>query len=327
MANAQQLLVSSAASLSLTITLVTLNYLVKSTEETFSATIPLCTSAFVVPVSFLMLKKNSPSFSKELVLLCSFYALVDFLILWFVLTMLLKNSAVIIFSATCFTMNIINTLYGNNNNLVCISIFIGTTAFLYTLYMERVEIKGNTPDSGDLDELIANNRILNSFTLMYLIPGRIYVFSEYNKDEYKNTHVILSTVVFLICIFMALAFPRSFYNELQLIKENTKTFLVCTAPLLMFYALVVCMLDYIKYETFVVTYFIWVSAGSLLYVTDLLGGIFYKNALEDALLVFYMPILLFFFSVVITSKDLRDYSGAITERFRILGFNPINTNT
>lgn len=302
----------------LVIALCTLNWLVKSTENSFLISVPLFASLVLVASSFFNLKKNQPKLSTKLFLLGASCAVFDFLAAACVLKMMLSNSIVIVFSAVSAGMSFVNTLYSRNYSRMMSCVFINLVLLSYTTTMEKFEVKGCIEDPDDISTKITPVSILSSFHLMHLIPIRVGLSVEYNKEEHANAHLSLSLSLFLVCAGQMLLNMDAFRAELLAISRSLVAFSAGFAFLAFFYTVAVSFRRELRYVVFVRVYLVCIILACALYLLDPPDLVFGKNALENEFFVFYLPLFVASLFLFVTPEGLAELSrSAILEDFRI----------
>lgn len=312
---------SNIASAALVIALCTFNWLVKSTGNSFFVSVPLFASLLLVASSLLSLKKNRPKLSAKLFLLGASCAIFDFLVALFVLKMMHSNSIVVVLSAVSAGMCFVNMLYSRNYSKMLSCVFINLVLLSYTTTMERFEVVGCIVDPDDISTKIVPVCILCSIHLMYLVPLRIGLSVEYNKEEHANVHLSLSLVLFLVCAGKTLLSLSAFGEELAAIGKSVSSavaFLAGFALLGLFYVTAVLFRKKLRYAVFARAYQICISTACILYLFDPPDFIFAKNALENEFFVFYLPLFAASLFLFVTPEGLGEISrSAIFDDFRI----------
>lgn len=312
---------SKIASAALVIALCTFNWLVKSTGNSFFISVPLFVSLVLLASSLLSLKKNQPKLSAELFLLGASCAVFDFLVAWFVMRMMHSNSIVIVFSAVSVGMSFVNMLYSRNYAKTLSCVLINLVLLSYTTTMERFEVVGCIEDPDDISTKIVPVCILSSIHLVYLVPLRVGLSVEYNKEGHANVHLSLSLVLFLVCAGQTLLSLNAFGEEMALIGKSPVSavaFLVGFALLVLFYTATVLARKKLRYAVFVRTYQIWIAVACILYLSDPPDFMFAKNALENEFFLFYIPLFVASLFLLVTPESLGEISrSAIFDDFRI----------
>eukprot|EP00866_Antonospora_locustae_P002212 jgi/Antlo1/2212/547 len=212
-------------------------------------------------------------------------------------------------------------LYSRNYSKMLSCVLINLVLLSYTKTMERFEVIGCIEDPDDISTKIVPVCILSSIHLIYLVPLRVVLSVEYNKEEHVNAHLSLSIVLFLVCAGKTLLNLNAFREELTAIGKNTLctiAFLVGFALLVFFYVAAVLFRKKHRYFMFVRIYQICISLACILYMFDPPDFVFAKNVLESEFILFYLPFFVASLFLLLTPESLGEISrSAIFDDFRI----------
>jgi hypothetical protein len=291
------------------------NTLIKRTQNNFVISAPLFMSLMMLFFSLASLKKTQPKFSRSLLVQSAILAMIDFLILRFVLGLLLYNSTMTLIGSLSLGIAVINFLYARSFTKGYLSIIGCSSIFIYTFLLEKIETQGCLFSFFDLDTHILPGGMHNSFNLLYLIPLRIYIFTLTNVRDNANLHYPLSMNVLAISVFQIGLFFADFKRELALLSAYPHYLfigLILLAPLC---AAQVLFPTGINYTKFVTGFSIAYAVLLVMYIFERSGGmIFSKNALEESLILVYIHALAIPIVLFTTCRNLYNAGDSIFER-------------
>lgn len=291
------------------------NAVIKEAQNNFVVCAPLLVAVLMLLLSLFTIKKTWRKFTHAMLIQSLILALIDFLILRFVLALLLRNSIVTLLGSLSLGIVVVNFLYARTFSMGYACILACATIAVYTLLLENVETRGCITAISDFDTLILPHMILSSFNLLYLIPLRIYVFGVTSPADNKSLHHLLSINMLAISVFQIFFRFDGFKTELALIAHHPVYLTMSIAILAPLCALFVFCATKMNYTKFVQSFSVSYGALMCLYFFEMPSETaFRKNGLEQCLANTYalgstIPLML-----IGTCSDLYDTGSGIFER-------------